>query len=82
MERPEASKKDWEFELIEEGEENILFIYVENIPSIPSVEDNEAFMADTITILSKMDRVSKLVFTQKRDYEYDYKQTQMLMELS
>ncbi|PIN77686.1 secretion system protein [Candidatus Woesearchaeota archaeon CG10_big_fil_rev_8_21_14_0_10_34_8] len=82
MQRPEETKKDWEFELQEEGEENTLFIYLENTPYIPSVEDNEICMSKSIEILTQLDRVTKIIFTQKRDYEYDFEQTQMLVELA
>ena len=75
------NKKDGDYELVQEGEENILYIYAENSPSIPSVEDNELFMGKTIDILNQVDNVTKIVFMQKRDYEYDFEQTQMLAEL-
>ena len=32
-------KKDWEHDVIREGEENILYIYVEGISFSPSIED-------------------------------------------
>ncbi len=80
--RPEESKKDWEFDVIEEGEENILFIYVEGIPFIPSIEDYKEYMAHTIDILTQLERITKIIFTQKRDYEYDFEQTQLLLELA
>ncbi len=82
MLRPEETKKDWEFEIIEEGEEIILFIYVEGIPYIPSIEDYNEYMSHTIDIMTQLDRVTKIIFTQKRDYEYDFEQTQMLVELA
>lgn len=81
-ERPEQTKKDWEYEIIEEGEENILFIYVETIPDIPSIEDSDVMMGKTVDIMSQVDKITKIVFTQKRDYEYDFNQTEMLMELA
>jgi archaeal flagellar protein FlaI len=82
MERPEDQRKDWEFEVVEEGEENILFIYAEGLLYIPSVEDTPECMAKTVEILAQVERITKIIFTQKRDYEYDYKQTQMLLELA
>ncbi len=81
-ERPEQTKKDWEFEIIEEGEENILFIYLESYPSIPSLEDNGFIMGKTVEILTQTDKVTKIVFTQKRDYEYDFNQTQIIVEIA
>ncbi len=80
--RPEETKKDWEYEVLEEGEENILFIYVENAPYIPSIEDNAFMMGKTVEILTQLDRVTKIVFTQKRDYEYEFNQTTLIVELA
>lgn len=39
-------------------------------------------MAKTVEILSNLRDVTKIVFAQKRDYEYDYAQTQMLSEIA
>ncbi len=80
--RPEETKKDWEYEVLEEGEENILFIYVESAPYIPSIEDNAYMMGKTVEILTQLDRVTKIVFTQKRDYEYEFNQTTLVVELA
>ncbi len=80
--RPEETKKDWEYEMLEEGEESILFIYVENAPYIPSIEDNAFMMGKTVEILTQLDKVTKIVFTQKRDYEYEFAQTSMIVELA
>jgi archaeal flagellar protein FlaI len=82
MQRPEETKKDWEFDILEEGEDNILFIYVENTPYIPSVEDNAECMTKTIDILAQLDRITKIIFTQKRDYEYDFQQTELLLQIA
>ncbi len=82
MERPEETKKDWDFDVIEEGEDNILFIYLENTMYIPSVEDTPECMAKTIDILVQLERITKIIFTQKRDYEYDFEQTNLLVELA
>ena len=75
-------KQDWDFEVIPEGEENILYIYVEDIPLTPSIEDSSLVFAKTIDILLQVSNVSKIVFTQQRDYEYDYNQVQILLELA
>ncbi len=75
-------KKDWDFEVIPEGEENILYIYVEDIPLTPSIEDSSLVFAKTIDILLQVSNISKIIFTQQRDYEYDYNQVQLLLEFA
>ncbi|MBS3136856.1 Flp pilus assembly complex ATPase component TadA [Candidatus Woesearchaeota archaeon] len=75
-------KKDWDFEVIKEGEENILYIYCEGVSISPLVEDSSIVMIRTIDILSQVSGISKIIFNQKRDYEYDFKQTQILAEIA
>ncbi|MBW2995762.1 type II/IV secretion system ATPase subunit [Candidatus Woesearchaeota archaeon] len=72
----------YSYDLIREGEETILRIDCESLAYIPSLEDNPTTMAKTITILMETGPVTKIVFVQKRDYEYDFYQTQLLMEIS
>ncbi|MBI3033056.1 Flp pilus assembly complex ATPase component TadA [Candidatus Woesearchaeota archaeon] len=79
---PLAPKNDWDFEVIREGEENILFIYVESFPMAPSLEDSELVMGKTVDILEQISDVTKIVFTQNRDYEYDLSQTSMIKEIA
>lgn len=71
-----------EYELVHEGEENILYISLEDLPTAPSLEDSSIVLARTIEILTKLTDVTKIIFTQKRDYEYDYSQTQLLVEIA
>jgi type IV secretory pathway ATPase VirB11/archaellum biosynthesis ATPase len=68
--------------LIREGEETILRIDCETLSYIPSLEDNPTTMAKTITLLMETGPVTKIVFFQKRDYEYEFYQTQLLLEIA
>jgi len=77
-----SNKKDWDYEVVREGEENILYVYAESLSSIPSIEDSSVCMAHTIDILNQVGDITKIIFTQKRDYEYNYNQTQMLYEIA
>ncbi|RMF05119.1 hypothetical protein D6764_05530 [Candidatus Woesearchaeota archaeon] len=70
------------FSVIREGEEVILRADCENSPRLPLIEDDAFYMAKTIEELAKTPDVTKLVFSQKRDYEYDFNQTQMLVEIA
>jgi type IV secretory pathway ATPase VirB11/archaellum biosynthesis ATPase len=76
-------KKDmFSYDLIREGEEIILRIDCEKLPYVPSLEDNEKVMGKTVDIITEAGTVTKMVFVQKRDFEYDYSQTQMLVEIA
>ena len=75
-------KKDWEHDVIREGEENILYIYVEGLSFSPSIEDYDTVMSKVIDVLIKVSGITKIVFSQKREYEYDYGQTKILVEIA
>ncbi|MCK4669590.1 MAG: Flp pilus assembly complex ATPase component TadA [Nanoarchaeota archaeon] len=75
-------KKDWEFELIREGEERILRIYCETYSRIPILEDDPFLMSRTIDILLQVKEVTKIVYYQKRDFEYEMNQVLILMEIA
>lgn len=72
----------YEYNIIREGEENILRIDGEKLPYLPSIEDNATVMAKIVDILTETAQISKIIFNQKRDYEYDYYQTQLLVEIA
>ena len=74
--------KPYSYELIREGEEIILRIDCEELHYIPSLEDNPSTMGNTINIMTETGTITKIVFIQKRDYEYDYYQTQLLLEIA
>jgi len=69
-------------QIIREGEDLVLTLDCESYSRIPSLEEDPITMSTTIDILSKEPNVTKIVFKQKRDYEYDFSQTQMLKEIS
>ncbi len=73
---------DSSYDVIREGEDTVLRIDYENALEVPSLEDSEQCMADTIAKLIANRNVTKIIFSQKRDYEYDYAQTRILVEFS
>ncbi len=70
------------YDIIRDGEEEVMYIYCDDCVYSPSIEDNPICMARTIEKLIEAGSVTKIVFSQKRDYEYDYQQTQMLVEIA
>jgi type IV secretory pathway ATPase VirB11/archaellum biosynthesis ATPase len=70
------------YDITKEGEDTVLRVDYENSFDIPSLEDSEQCMADTIEKLMANRNITKIVFTQKRDYEYDYPQTKILSEFA
>lgn len=75
-------KEAWSYEVLREGEDTILKIDCERLLRAPSIEDDAVYMAKTVDTLIEVGRITKIVFYQKRDYEYDYDQTLMLKEIA
>lgn len=71
-----------DYSLIREGEDNTLHIDYENSTILPSIEDSEICMSFVIEKLAELTNVTKIVLSQRRDYEYDYDQTLMLYEIA
>ena len=70
------------YEIIREGEDTVMRINYEQAPIVPSLEDNSTCMAKTVTNLVESRNATKIVFTQKRDYEYDYNQVILLLDIA
>ncbi|PIN86585.1 hypothetical protein COV19_03640 [Candidatus Woesearchaeota archaeon CG10_big_fil_rev_8_21_14_0_10_44_13] len=77
-----AAKEVWTYEVIREGEDTILRVDCEKLLRAPSIEDDPVYMAKTVDTLIEVGKTTKIVFYQKRDYEYDYDQTMMLREVA
>jgi len=70
------------YEIQREGEDIILWIDYEAYNHLPSIEDSEECMSIVLDLLVEVNEVTKIVFYQKRDYEYDYAQAKLLMEIA
>ncbi len=70
------------YEINREGQEIIIRINCESCPFFPSIEDNPRVMALVVDILAEAGSATKIILAQKRDYEYDYTQTLMLLEIA
>ncbi|MBN2142408.1 type II/IV secretion system ATPase subunit [Candidatus Woesearchaeota archaeon] len=64
------------------GEDTILKVDCEKLNTIPSIEDNANIMSFVVERLIENKAATKIVFSQKREYEYDYAQTRILAELA
>lgn len=71
-----------DYDVIREGEDTVLKFNAENWDFAPSLEDSAACMSRAVDVLTEMGNITKIVFSQKRDYEYDYAQTQLLAEMT
>ena len=74
--------KSFSYEIIRQGEDTILSFDCNNSSEIPSIEDSPIFMANVIEKLAQSPNITKIVFSQKREYEYEYDQTKILVEIA
>ncbi len=69
-------------EIIREGDETIIQVNAEGIAVVPSIEDEELFMAKAVELLVENPGATKIVFSQQRDYEYEFQQVKYLAEIA
>jgi type IV secretory pathway ATPase VirB11/archaellum biosynthesis ATPase len=77
-----SQDKDFEYEVERDGDLVGIRVNYENVPRIPSLEDDPLCMAKTIDLLNKVKDATHIVFYQKRDYEYDYDQIILLHDIA
>ena len=76
------SEKSFSAKIRREGEDNILEVAVEGVMRIPSLEDDSLFMEKTIDLLVEHPATTKIIFSQRRDFEYEYSQVLLLKEVA
>jgi archaeal flagellar protein FlaI len=69
-------------EIQREGGEDVLYINYIGAPYVPSLSDSPEVMERTIDALIENPNVSRIVFVQQKNYNYDFKETSMLLELA
>ena len=75
-------KKCFEYETYHEGENKIVKINAERCNFPPSIEYSSFCMSKVVDVLLEVTGVTTIIISQLRDYEYDYSQTKLLMELA
>ncbi len=70
------------YEVEHEGGETILRVNAEGVLRVPSIEDEPLYMGKAVDLLIENPDATKIVFSQKRDYEYDYAQVRLLKEVA
>jgi len=72
----------YSFETQREGGEDILYINYIGAPFVPSLADSATSMEKAIDILIENPNVSRIVFVQQKNYNYDFAETSMLLEIA
>ena len=76
------NKKPFSYDVIREGDDVILSVNLEDYPRVPSLEDEPVVMSKACDMLIEVKDATKIVYIQKRNYEYDYAQTSLLREIA
>ncbi|MBW2992174.1 type II/IV secretion system ATPase subunit [Candidatus Woesearchaeota archaeon] len=70
------------YDVIREVDKVTIRVDLENFAYTPSIEDDPICMSRTIEKLAEVKGATNIIFIQKRDYEYDYNQTRLLVEIA
>lgn len=80
---PEQKRGEcFSYDVLREGDDTILRIDCESCSFFPSLEDNPLCMSRTMDKLVENSGITRITFHQKRDYDYDYKETMLLTEIA
>lgn len=74
--------KPYSYEVEREGGEDIVYINYMGAPYVPSLSDYPEVMERTIDVLMENPHVSRVVYVQQKNYNYDFNETAMLLEIA
>jgi len=72
----------YSYEVQKEGGEDVLYINYLGAPFVPSLADSYEIMGRTIDSLIENPNISRIVFVQQKNYNYDFNETSMLLEIA
>jgi len=77
-----VSTRGGEYQIIREGSEDILRIDANSWPYSPSIEGNPLVMVRVIDYLAENPGISRIILNQRRNFNYNRDQTQLLIEVA
>jgi archaeal flagellar protein FlaI len=72
----------YSYEVRKEGGENVLYINYLGAPFVASIADSSEVMRQVIDSLIENPNVSRVVLVQQKNYNYDFNETAILLELA
>ena len=78
----EKDAKLYSYEIVREAGEDVLYINYLGAPYVPTLADFPDVMERTIDTLIENPNVSRIVFSQQKNYNYDFNETSMLLEIA
>ena len=76
------AKKEGAYEIIKEGNEEVMRIEYGDKSFPPFLEDSKLCMADTIDKIIEAPQITRVIFTLTKNYQYDAEQVSMLREVA
>ncbi len=70
------------YEVNREGGEDVLYINYLSAPFVPSISDYAEVMEKVIDCLIQNPNVSRIVLVQQKNYNYDFRETSILLEIA
>jgi len=80
--QPKERSKLYSYEIQRKGGEDILYINYIGASYVPSLSDYPEVMEKTVDALIENPNVSRIVFVQQKNYNYDFNETSYLLELA
>ncbi|HUS51589.1 MAG TPA: hypothetical protein VMZ91_15590, partial [Candidatus Paceibacterota bacterium] len=72
----------YSYEIKREGGEDVIYINYLGAPYVPSLSDSPEIMDKTIDVLIENPNISRIVFVQQKNYNYDFQETSLLLEIA
>jgi len=70
------------YEVQREGGQDVLYVNYLGAPFVPSIAEYPEIMSYTIDYIIKTPNISRIVFVQQRNYNYDFSQVSLLQEVA
>ena len=77
-----GDSKLYSYEVKREEGEDVIYINYLGAPFVPSVSESAEVMARTMDVLIENPNVSRVVFVQQKNYNYDFQETSFLLEIA
>jgi len=74
--------KLYSYEIQREGGEDVLYMNYLGAPFVPSLPDYPKVMERTVDVLIENPNISRIVFVQQKNYNYDLTETSLLLEIA
>lgn len=78
----EKNDRLYSYEIRREEGEGVIYINYLGAPYVPSLADSQEVMERTVDVLIENSNISRIVFVQQKNYNYDMRETSLLIEIA